>query len=265
MRYAFNVLLVIACTFIMLSSPLLSNAQTPGSLTFSVTTSEPPGGYTGVHVIALWIEDTNGVFIKTKIRNAQARIQYLDHWIASSAYNVVDAVTGATLPSHGTLTFTWNGTDVAGNVVADKPYKVWIQMSDRNQSGAQTSVTFTKDTTVQHIVPADSGNFTNMVLDWNPTIGIDEIGHAHLDFTCDPNPVIEQASIHYNLSQNSDVTLSLSDVTGKTLALLFDDNQPAGDHMFRLSAREAQLKPGMYYLKINTGHIVETKKITIMR
>ena len=261
--YKIILLIILGITGILINAPV--KAQTPGTLTFSITTTEPSGGYNGVHVIAIWIEDTNGGFVKTKIRYAQDRIQYLDHWIASSAYNVVDATTGATLPAHGNLIFNWNGTDVSGNLVADKPYRVWIQMSDRNESGPTTFVLFNKDTSTQHITPADTGNFTNMDLVWNPTIGIGETEMQNLAFRCEPNPFSNHTSITYCLARDADVTLTLLDATGKTIAVLLDQNQPAGKHSLCISSTNLQLESGIYYLKINTGFGMASQKIVFTR
>lgn len=241
-------------------------AQTPGTLTFSVTTTEPSGGYNNVNVIALWIEDTNGVFVKTKIRYAATRMQYLDHWISSSSYNVEDALTGSTRSSHGTLTFTWNGTNVAGDIVADKDYKVWIQMSDANTSGATTSIIFTKDTNSQHITPANSGNFTNMVIDWNPTIGINENQTAKLLFTCFPNPANDRALISYSLEKFSDVTITVHDITGKTVAVLLNENQNVGGHSLYWNINNyPRVTSGIYYISINTGNATASRKIVITK
>jgi hypothetical protein len=243
--------------------PVSAKGQTPGSLAFSVTTTEPAGGYSGVHVIALWIEDTHGNFIKTKIRYAQSRIQYLDQWIASSAYNVTDAVTGATLTTHGTLSFIWNGTDVAGNVVADKPYKLWIQMADRNLSGATFSILFNKDTSDQHLTPSDNGNFTNMTLDWTNTAGIEDMEHMKLVLSCTPNPFSREAVLAYDLPANADVTITLHDGSGRTVAVLFDGNQAAGKQFIRFEAKNALLKPGVYFIKVYTGSATGTKRIVL--
>ena len=43
------------------------NAQTNGSLTFSVTTTST-GNYSPKHVVAIWIEKNDGTFVKTKLR-----------------------------------------------------------------------------------------------------------------------------------------------------------------------------------------------------
>ncbi len=240
------------------------DAQTAGTLTFSVTTTEPAGNYSNVNVIALWIADTNGNFVKTKIRYASSRIQYLNKWITASSYNVVDAVTGATRNGHGTLTFTWNSTNVSAAVVADGYYRVYIQMSDKNAAGNWTYVQFLKDGTAHSVTPANSGNFTNMALYWTPSSGIDEAAISKLKFACTPNPVSDVATINYSLETLSDVTISLLDLNGRNIAVLADGNQPAGDHQLQWDARSIpQLSKGIYFLRINTGSATAVKKIIV--
>jgi flagellar hook assembly protein FlgD len=243
-----------------------TQAQTPGTLTFSVTTTEPAGNYTGVNVVALWIQDTTGNFVKTKIRYAQSRIQYLTKWITASNYNVVDAVTGPTRSNQGTLSFTWNATNAAGAVVNDGYYRVYIQMSDANNAGTWTYVQFKKDTNALDLTPANSGYFTNMSLHWNPTIGIAEDAGKSLQFNCSPNPISGKGVITYNLSKPGDVTIALVDMTGKTVSVLCDENQSGGNHSLAWNTDEiSKITSGIYFLRINTGDAIATKKIIINR
>lgn len=240
-------------------------AQTPGTLSFSVTTTEPAGNYNNVNVIALWIEDTNGTFVKTKIRYAASRIAYLTRWITESGYNVVDAVTGPTRSTHGTLTFNWNATNVSAAVVADGYYRVYIQMSDKNSAGPITYVQFQKDSSAHTVSPANVGNFTNMSLNWNPTSGIEEMGKT-LQFDCSPNPMLDNAQLTYTLEKNSDVTISLHDLSGKNVAVLSDGNQGAGQHQLQWGIKQVpDLKAGVYFLRINTGNALAVKKIVVTR
>lgn len=144
-------------------------AQTTGTLNFSVTTTEPAGGFTGKHVIAIWITNSSGVFVKTNIKYAATREQYLNQWITNSGRNVTDAITGATLSTHGVLTFSWNGTNVSGTVVPDGTYQVWLQMADQNVNGQTATVSFTKGNSQVQLSPSDAGNFTSMSLKWTPS------------------------------------------------------------------------------------------------
>lgn len=255
--------LILLITLAGTSGPAV--AQTSGTLTFSVTTTEPAGNYNGVNVIALWIEDTNGNFIKTKMRYADARIQYLNKWVSSSMYNVTDAVTGATRSNHGPLTMSWNATDVAGNVVADNGYRVCLQMSDKNAAGEYLYLPFVKDTNAQTLSFPDTLNFTSLSLTWSPVpAGVSEYSAA-LHFACSPNPVSGQAILRYTLPQASDVTITVHDVYGKSISVLADGNQPAGEHLLKWDQGKADLKPGVYFIKLNTGRGSALEKIMITR
>lgn len=258
------ILLAIIVGISNLVLPGSAGAQTPGTLNFSVTTTEPPGNYNNVNVIALWITDTNNQFVKTKIRYAGVRIQYLTVWVANSSYNTTDATTGATRLTHGVLSFNWNGTDIGGNVVADQPYRVWMQMSDANFAGPTNYVTFTKDSNTVSITPSDTGNFTNMTLSWNPAIGIAEREGKKLGFHCYPNPLNINSVISFQLAKKSDVSITLHDISGRSVGVLLDRNLAAGSYSYACADMPAlSSKSGVYYLRINTGDAVASQKVLI--
>lgn len=248
---------------ILAFSRTTTQAQTAGTLTFSVTTTEPAGNYYGDNVIALWVEDTSGTFVKTKIRYAGTRIQYLNKWITASSYNTTDAVTGPTRTSHGTLTFNWNASNVAGSLVADKYYRVYLQMSDANAAGQWTYVQFEKGPNSVTLNPSNVGNFTNMQLVWTPTSAavLEKEGTA-LHFACTPNPVRDVVTVSYDLPAQADVTITLHDLAGKTLAVISDGNQPEGNHS--INWNRSGLRSGIYYFRINTGNAVAVQKIVVI-
>ena len=238
-------------------------AQTSGNLTFSVTTTST-GNYSPRHVIAIWIEKSDGTFVKTKLKKAATRVQWLNQWIAKSGSNVVDAVTGSTVNSHQTESITWNATDVNGSIVADGDYKLWIQMAWANSKGPTYCIDFTKNATAIHITPTDQTNYKGMVLDWTPnTVGINENDNQKT-FTVTPNPVSNQSSINYTIKELSDVTIGLYDVTGKLITVLFDDNQTAGNYNLSLSSK-GKLNPGVYFVKMNTGKTQHTERVLILK
>lgn len=258
-------LLTIAFMAVILTASVQSNAQTSGTLTFSVTTTEPSGGYTGDHVIALWIENSAGTFIKTKIRYAQARVSYLNVWISKSSQNVVDATTGPTKSSHGTLTFTWNATNVSSVVVPDDTYKIWLQMADRNQNGATASVTFTKGPTpISNQTFANSGNFTNMSLNWVPVnSGILTSGQPTA-FNAYPNPFTSDLFVDFSLSDMQRVTAVVYDVNGKQVKVLSDKMLAEGKQTLSWDASDesgGQVSNGIYFIKLTTAGKTSVKKV----
>lgn len=142
--------------------------NTPGILTVSVTESTAGGGYAPSHIIAIWIENGSGVFVKTLMAYANTRIQYLTNWVSKSAKNKVDAVSGATQNSFTTRTATWNATDVNKAVVVDGTYKVCMELTDKNGTGNFSTFTFTKGPTAVTLTPANAPSFSAISIKWVP-------------------------------------------------------------------------------------------------
>ena len=157
--------------FSILVLPVFGMSQTSGTLIYSMNTTST-SGYSPKHLVAIWIENSSGTFIKTKMKySSSSNYDHLATWTGKSAKNLVDAVSGATLTSHGKLTFTWDGTDVSGSQVADGTYYVWVEMawaSSLTTGKIVTSFPFTKGTSTDHRAPADMTNFTAITLDWTP-------------------------------------------------------------------------------------------------
>jgi hypothetical protein len=173
---------------------VIINAQTKGVLTVNVTTksvaaraaenSVPlPGGPGGGHgggrsyapenIFAVWVEDTNGKFVKTLIINAERYKTFLTAWknstsSAGSAFNSVDAITGATNRNHGVRTCIWDGTDYNGKLVADGTYKVCMELTESNATGNYSSFTFAKSKRDNVQTPADKPSFSSISLKWEP-------------------------------------------------------------------------------------------------
>ena len=169
-------------------------AQTKGTLTVNVTTqtaaitatpgstgSGPTGGrgvsrsYAPQNILAIWVEDSNGKFVKTLLVNARRYNYYLTAWqsvtsAAESRFNSVDAITGATNMNHGTRSCTWDGTDFNGKLVADGTYKVCMELTESNSTGNSASFLITKGNKPSELKPEPKSNFTSISLKWNPTV-----------------------------------------------------------------------------------------------
>jgi hypothetical protein len=163
-----------------------ASAQTSGTLTFNFTTLNQ--GSTEC-VMAVWIENSAGLFIKTKIRylGNDTADHLPDYGVKSGgslsdamAGNVVDATTGATRTSStspvawGPKSLSWNGTNVSGALVADGIYKVWVEAAwvdgDPNMHDyINTGYSFTKGTAINSSVPASDAVLNAMSLTWTPT------------------------------------------------------------------------------------------------
>ena len=262
-------LLIISLIISPLFFSFALQAQTAGTMTFNFTTASS-SGYSPKHCIAVWIETSAGTFIKTKYKMCSSgNLDHLTTWTGKSASNVVDATAGSTRTANGALSVVWNGTDVSGAVVANGTYKVWVEFawgSSSTTGKLVQSFSFTKGASTDHQTPADytsgtTGSLTAMTIDWSPAVGVAENSSTE-KFSIFPNPVSSQTKINYSLNTLSDVTISLFDVSGKLINLLFDDNQIAGNYTLPLSIPD-NLKPGIYFVKINTGKTERTERIMI--
>lgn len=109
-----KLLFIVVCISIILLSANLSAQNTPGTLAFNFTTLNQG---TSKCVIAVWIENSAGLFIKTKMRylGNGCKDHLPNYGVASGGSisnamtgNIVDAATGATRSS-STTPVSWGG------------------------------------------------------------------------------------------------------------------------------------------------------------
>jgi hypothetical protein len=127
-----------AFTFFVLFAVLslaAAAAQTPAAeLTFSFTRQSGAAS----NQFAVWIEDSQGQYIKTIYATRytanggwKQRETSIPQWVKKSSLSVmtkvqVDALTGAT-PRTGTLTYRWDGTDSKGAVLPVGNYVICLE------------------------------------------------------------------------------------------------------------------------------------------
>jgi len=209
-----SLILLLVC---LLSSQL--NAQTSGTLSVSVATSSAGGNYSPRNIVAIWIEDNSGKFVKTLLAYANNRKTHLNTWEASttsagSAFNSVDAKTGATQSTHATRTCTWNGTDYTGKLVSDGDYKVRMELTDKNATGNSATFTFTKGPNTQKLSPASVPSFSSISINWTSSItGLNPEITLSNTFVVYPNPGTGKFTI---LGENIK-SLKVNDLSGKEI------------------------------------------------
>jgi len=82
--------------------------------------------------------------------------------------------------------------------------------------------------------------------------------------TIRPNPVQATAEIGVVLTENAVISLRIVDVSGKTVAILADDNAfSAGTHFFNYSVTLHGINPGMYYVQLISGRATLSKKLVV--
>lgn len=144
-------------------------STTSGMLSVNFTTNSYNGKYAPKHVLAAWITDDSGAFVKSLMVYASSRKSYLTNWYKStSSGDKTDAVTGATLNSHGALNCTWNGKNSAGTTVPDGVYKLCVEFTENNSTGRYTTFSFTKGVSSNSTDSSTQSNVLLSTLKWMP-------------------------------------------------------------------------------------------------
>ena len=169
-HFLFQLILGIIITFSFgctTSNPPTGPTNKTG-LIVSTVTSSAGGPYAPNHVVAIWVENSAGSFVKTLTVYAQARSYDLTNWESISGGNSVDAVTGATQSSHGTIYGSWNGTDTKGVVVPDGTYRLCLELTDKSSAGNFSFFTFTKGAGAETLTPSNVPSFSSISIKWVP-------------------------------------------------------------------------------------------------
>lgn len=221
---------------------LFAQAQTSGDLAVSVSTSNAGGNYAPRNIVAIWVEDSNGDFVKTLLAYAQTYKTHLNNWQASSSFNSVDAITGATKTSHATRTCTWDGTDVSGTLVADGTYKLCMELTDKNSTGNYSSYDFTKGTNEDNQTPGNQPSFSSVSIVWTPSSNSIASVNSKDSFFVFPNPTKGIV----NIEGNNIKVIEISNITGQQIyigsnASLDISNQPNGLYLIKIKSEEGSV------------------------
>lgn len=213
-----KLLLKTTSIFVLTLAAISLKAQTSGTLTFTFTEIAKTPTYNGnsQHVLAVWIQTNTGAFVKTKLRYVGGGTNdHLPTWGAQASCqnptavtvgtcNTVDGLTGATRAAWTTYTVTWDGKKGAaatGTLQPDGVYRVVIESTwNHGTTGtALTTYTFTKGASVDHQTPANTANYSNVTLHWQPSTatGIEKNSFQRPEISVYPNPTNGIFSIDY--------------------------------------------------------------------
>ena len=78
-----------------------------------------------------------------------------------------------------------------------------------------------------------------------------------------PNPFRDRTVLTYDLARTQPVTLSMWDVSGTRVAVLFDETRPAGRHEYTLSANG--MPSGVYFVRLETPDGTAVHKMALTR
>jgi len=91
------------------------------------------------------------------------------------------------------------------------------------------------------------------------------------DFTLSqnyPNPFNPTTTIEYSLQTRVDVTITVFDILGRRVKMIFDQTMPVGTHTAYWDGTDIDNNPvatGVYFYQIKAGDFVETKKMVLLK
>lgn len=226
----------------------LTYGQTSGTLSVSVNTRSTGGNFSPKNVMAVWIENNSGKFIKTLLVYGDKRKAHLNVWesstsLAGSTFNSVDAITGATQTNHALRNCSWDGTDFNHMNVPDGDYKLRIELTDKNETGNVASLNFTKGPNSFKQNSSNTNGFSSVSLNWTTKdITITQARNNGIDTVVYPNPGPGKFTI---LTRNV-LSLKVTSLTGRVICVsetpTFDlTDQPNGIYFVTIKTNQESI------------------------
>ena len=76
-----------------------------------------------------------------------------------------------------------------------------------------------------------------------------------------PNPANQNSAVNYSLTEQSEVVITITDITGKVVMTSNEGVKAQGAHRTELNTSE--LSAGTYFISINAGGAVTTEKFCV--
>jgi hypothetical protein len=78
-----------------------------------------------------------------------------------------------------------------------------------------------------------------------------------------PNPFNPTTSIRFSLPSERFISLTVYDVLGSEIAILVNEDKPAGDYEVEFDGNG--LSSGIYFYQLKAGNFIQTKKMILLR
>lgn len=95
----------------------------------------------------------------------------------------------------------------------------------------------------------------------NPVASIKELGRNDLSLNVFPNPAVENAQINFQLANETEVTITVADVSGKVIYSENKGSMVAGRHFAMINT--SALAKGFYTIAVKTQNSTNTTKLIV--
>lgn len=166
-----------------------------------------------------------------------------------------------------TPTFTWSET---GTNPADSFYihvSTFNNFSDTVLLNVVTNKTYTPASPLQYktifywrVAGKNTGGFSPWSYFWNLTTNINQPVKDAFAGKLYPNPVSTTTTLEFELKQNSNVRIAVTDITGREVISVYEGNLNASKHSFAIDA--SGLAAGTYFAVITDNNQLQTITFT---
>jgi len=254
-KHIFQSIKFLLIAFLISSFNSDNAVTTKGNVSFTVKTLTYDGDRSPKNIVAIWIEDIDGNFIKTSLLQADRRKEWLITWNNKSGGSTVDATTGATLDSHQSHSISWDCTDESGVLVEDGEYKIIVEFTEEHSQGPLTSIAFNKGAEYQNITPDDESNFIDMNLEYTvDATGISDMSPLSPKLGIYPNPFTSVTTITFTTTVPGPVEFKVYGLNGNLLKSTKFLPGSIGEQSFEWDGKDnagKQLTPGVYFLQVH--------------
>lgn len=146
-------------------------ASTPGALTLLFETAPPGGRFGDQHVHAVWVEKTDGTFVKTLDSWGVKHAKQLKDWKSADKDWKVHARTAATQSLYGTYITRWGANDASGKPLPDGDYVIRLELTNDNidkNKFHRASIPFLKSARPCTVGALNQNGYKKIVCAWRP-------------------------------------------------------------------------------------------------
>ncbi|RPI16096.1 MAG: T9SS C-terminal target domain-containing protein [Ignavibacteriae bacterium] len=165
------------------------------------------------------------------------------------------------------LKYNSNGTLLWGKTAGGTSVERGDAISLDNSNNIFVTGNFNQSSVFDTIIVTGSGQINSFTAKLsNPAItGVSNQNSTPFSYFLNnyPNPFNPKTIISYQLAINSDVKLTVFDITGREIAVLVNQNQNAGKYSIEWNA--GNVTSGIYFCKIESENFTQTNKMILLK
>ena len=98
-----------------------------------------------------------------------------------------------------------------------------------------------------------------------PSLGIADYLNTNFNAIVYPNPFVDETTVQYTLAAKSHMNISITDIVGKTIAIVSDELQNMGTYQKNLNVAELNLSQGVYFVILQSSTTKSVHRIVIAK